>query len=58
MSLKIKLLILAAILIFFAWLFGLFEQEDWTEASYLYYGDGVYVSPEEHERGVALWSKR
>ena len=50
MSLKIKLLILAAILLFFAWLFGLFEKEDWTEAHDLYWGDGVYLNPIEHER--------
>ena len=29
---------------------GMFEEEDFTEAHDLYWGDGVYLNPIQHER--------
>ena len=36
---------------------GFFEEEDFTEAHDLYWGDGVYLNPIEHERRVSEISK-
>lgn len=42
-----------ALMAFLAWVSGYLEHEDWTEAHDLYWGDGVYLNPIEHERRMA-----
>ena len=37
-------------LVWMAWIAGVFEKEDFTEAHDLYEGNGVWISPEEHEQ--------
>ena len=53
MSLKNNLILLGAcVLVSLSWIAGCFEREDFTEAHDLYWGDGVYLNPIEHERRI------